>query len=125
MATPITFSVGAASRQGVFQTAALTMPSGYTLLQWTLTIPNTTEYENTANSFTTEIFYDPAGGTNFQTAGGKAVWTGGRAVDKSGNVDFAPAMSLGVGNIPVGSSVVVRITIPNAMTIGISNGSLS
>jgi hypothetical protein len=116
MPTPIAFSVPAARRSGTFDTAAMTMPEGYTLLRWTLAIPKVAEYEDPGNSFRAEVHAAPPGGVDgiYQSAG----WAGGRVVSK-GVTDPAPTIAVGVDDIPVGSSVFVRVSVPVAMTIGI------
>lgn len=123
MPTPINFSVAAAPRQGTFQTSTMSMPAGYTLLKWSLDIPITAEYENTANSFASEVHVTPPGGVDgiYQSAG----WTGGHVTYKGGVVDPMPTIAVGVENIPAGAAMFVRISVPNAMTIGIINGSLT
>lgn len=124
MPTPIPFSVSAAVRSNTFQSATLTMPSGYTALFWELNIPNQSEYEDTGNSFTATIMYDPAGGTDF-TIYGQATWVGGPATNKAGDVDPPPAIQFDVTPIPVGAKVFVKLALGKSMTIGIQNGLLS
>src|SRR3954469_5191665 len=122
MATPITFSVPAARRSGTFQTAPMTLPAGYTLLQWSLDIPKVAEYEDPSVGFTAEVHSTPPGGID--GVYGSGTWAGGRVVLK-GVTDPVPMFGFGLENVPVGSSVYVKILLTGTFTVGISGGVLS
>lgn len=127
MPTPINFSVAAASRVGSFQTSQLTMPAGYSNLAWQLVGMGTgagSDYENVANSLTVTVQFDPAGGTNYRVYS-TSVWTGGPATSRSGVTDPPPNFAVNLANIPVGSSIVIQVSIPRQMTVGIGSGVLS
>lgn len=120
----VNFDVPPALRQAssAFTSSSITLPSGYSQIQWSLDIPNQGDYENTNNSFVANLLTTPPSGS--QGVGGTSSWQGGPVVIKGVN-DPPPTIQFDITGFPVESDLAIQIVINNAMTIGISNGSLS
>jgi hypothetical protein len=119
MPNPINFSVPAAARADgfTFTSNAVAKPAGYTRIYWELDIPNVAEYEDIANEIDTFVVIDGVES--------ESVWPGGRAVNKQGTVDFAPAYAYDISAVPTGASLQVRFLVKKAMTVGIKNGAVT
>lgn len=124
MPQSIPFSVVPAVRTGTLKTTPRVLPAGYVLCHFELNISNTTDYENPANAVAVSVMYDPTGGTNFSQyyfAG----WSGGRTVNKTGQVDPPPVFEVGLDQIPAGSNVFVQFDITGTFSVGLQNGLIS
>ena len=114
---PFSFSVPAKVRQGQFSTSVFTLSAPASTIYFELDIPNTSQYENTANTVTVQLLVngsDPA-----------IVWQGGRFVNKLGVVDPPPPFEWDISQYPAGTSFQLTATVLNSMDIGIQNGLIS
>lgn len=132
MANPINITIATAQRNaGAASSATHIYPGGYSSITVTLSIPTTSDYENTANQFTLTMDYDKTGGTNFAPYVTET-WTGGHALgrpqyDANGDmipgsqaVDPPPTLFADITQLPVGSNVRVTVSINNSMNIGLT-----
>ena len=111
----------AQSRQGVFISPNVHLPTGTLLIDLSATGIPTVDYENTSNSLSVWVQWCTNGvcasDTDFVNFCG-VTWAGGDKVGKDGTVNPPPQTACGVGGAD--TSIVYRsiVTIPNPMTIG-------
>ena len=113
------------NRQGTFVSSSIVLPAevspGVSVIGQEVTIralTNTTSYENVLNSFQFNLYRSADGGATWLHVAGIG-WQGGRYVDKLGNVNPPPELS--VGPVPaewVGQRFRAELDIPRAMRLG-------
>src|SRR5262245_25055439 len=116
-----TFVVDPAPRQGDFASPSVTIPGGSTLATVQFDIPNTSEYENPANSI--EMWAEvSADGTTWRRYNGFG-WVGNHFVNgKTGAVNTPPAVIFDLRPALLNGENRLRAhaTIPNSITVGVT-----
>lgn len=120
------FNIAPASRSGSFQTNPVVYAgNGSGILNATLPGLGTgpgSDYENTANFCTMQLFVDPSGGNNFIEYD-MFTWKGGPvSYPDKGITDPTPVEQYPYANVlPVGSNFFIKCLLPSTpMNIGIS-----